>query len=119
MVRGTIKEIFYFHLFLMNRSDIKDGVTLHLVIRAPKPDSAAAAPSSTSTTNESQGSTPHAAGAAPTASPAGFPFGLGMPPGLGNLNFANANFLDMQQQLQQQVIRRDRPSVFPPKGIFP
>ncbi len=40
----------------------------------------------------------------PSPNPTGaFPFGLGGIPGMGNLNFANTNFVDMQQQLQQQV----------------
>ncbi len=38
--------------------------------------------------------------------PAGaFPFGLGGIPGMGNLNFADTNFGDIQQQFQQQVIQ--------------
>jgi hypothetical protein len=81
---------------------VKDGVTLHLVIRAPKNEGAGASPSASAMqTGESQ-ATGNAPNPAPT-NPGGFPFGLGMTPGMGNLNFANANFLDMQQQLQQQV----------------
>ena len=82
-----------------------------MVIRAPKTDSAAAAAnasasSATATgTNEPQASAnrANAAAAGAQATPGGFPFGLGFPPGMGNLNFANTNFHDMQQQLQQQV----------------
>lgn len=87
-------------------------MTIHLVIRAPKSDSAAAAATSTGTTSAPGGSTSsESQGTTARPSPSGtstggFPFGLGMPPGLGNLNFANANFLDMQQQLQQQVNHR-------------
>jgi hypothetical protein len=79
-----------------------------LVIRAPKNDatgttpSASANPTGTPAANDPQASANHPNAA--QANPGGFPFGLGMTPGMGNLNFANTNFHDMQQQLQQQVI---------------
>jgi ubiquilin len=81
----------------LKKHDIKDGVTIHLVIRAPKSDTTTNA-SASSTSVESQGerSIPN-----PTAA---FPFGLGGFPGMSNLNFANANLTDMQQQLQQQIM---------------
>ncbi|CAF3066773.1 unnamed protein product [Rotaria socialis] len=88
----------------LKKHDIKDGVTLHLVIRAPKNDAMstntsenpAAVPSDT----QASANNPNAA----QANPSGFPFGLGLTAGMGNLNFANTNFLDMQQQLQQQIM---------------
>jgi hypothetical protein len=80
-----------------------------LVIRAPKTDS-----TTTTTTTTASASSTAATGTSDTQTSAnptnaaqpnagGFPFGLGLPPGMGNLNFANTNFHDMQQQLQQQV----------------
>jgi ubiquilin len=91
----------------LKKHDIKDGITIHLVIRAPKTDTttttSASASSATATgTSDTQASAnrPNTA----QATPGGFPFGLGLPPGMGNLNFANTNFHDMQQQLQQQIM---------------
>lgn len=78
-----------------------------MVIRAPKPN-ATSNPSSASESASapSPGSQAEARPtAASQANPAGaFPFGLGAFPGMGNLNFANTNFGDIQQQFQQQVI---------------
>ena len=89
--------------FVRLRLDIKDGVTIHLVIRAPKTESMA---TSATTGSAASGETPAGANQPNAGQPSadGFPFGLGMAPGMGNLNFANTNFLDMQQQLQQQVV---------------
>ncbi|CAF5026807.1 unnamed protein product, partial [Rotaria sp. Silwood1] len=95
----------------LKKHDIKDGVTLHLVIRAPKADSTAASTSAnatatTTTTTTATSDTQASANRPNTAqtNTSGFPFGLGLTPGMGNLNFANTNFLDMQQQLQQQIM---------------
>ena len=87
-----------------------------MVIRAPKTDAAAAATAAstsgaTSSTAASGTSDTQASANRPnTAQPnvGGFPFGLGLPQGMGNLNFANTNFHDMQQQLQQQVTNSSR-----------
>jgi ubiquilin len=76
----------------LKKHDIKDGVTLHLVIRAPKSDTT----NSTSPETQAERPTPNPTGA--------FPFGLGGLPSMGNLNFANTNFGDMQQQFQQQIM---------------
>jgi hypothetical protein len=77
-----------------------------LVIRAPKTDtttSASASSTTTSAASDTQPSANHQNVAQPNVG--GFPFGLGLGqvPGMGNLNFANTNFHDMQQQFQQQV----------------
>ena len=90
----------YVDLLVRLRLDIKDGVTIHLVIRAPKTESMA------TTGSAATGETPAGANPPNAGQPSagGFPFGLNMAPGMGNLNFANTNFLDMQQQLQQQVL---------------
>ncbi|CAF1112266.1 unnamed protein product [Adineta ricciae] len=91
----------------LKKHDIKDGVTIHLVIRAPKPNttsnpSGASEPASVPPIGSQAEARP---AAAPQANPAGdFPFGLGAFPGMGNLNFANTNFGDIQQQFQQQMM---------------
>lgn len=92
----------------LSKHNIKDGVTVHLVIRAPKSDTTRASATATSATSASPstGSTPsNSQQTQPPPNPTGaFPFGLGGLPGMGNLNFANANFGEMQQQLQQQIM---------------
>lgn len=84
---------------------MKDGVTIHLVIRAPKTDATATSASASSTAAAGTSDTQASANRPNTAqaTPGGFPFGLGSTPGMENLNFVNTNFHDMQQQLQQQV----------------
>jgi ubiquilin len=83
----------------LKKHDIKDGVTIHLVIRAPKSDTTATNASANLTPSDNQTERP------PPPNPTGaFPFGLGGIPGMGNLNFANTNFGDMQQQFQQQMM---------------
>ncbi|CAF0885841.1 unnamed protein product [Didymodactylos carnosus] len=87
----------------IQKHDIKDGVTIHLVIRAPKDATSAAASQQQSAPSlPSEGAASNVAGANLTD---GFPFGFGGGTGgLGNLNFANANFLDVQQRLQQDIM---------------
>jgi len=86
----------------LKKHNIKDGVTVHLVIRAPKSDTTAAA---TAAPTASATATPDSQQTQPPPNPTGaFPFGLGGLPGMGNLNFANANFGEMQQQFQQQIM---------------
>ncbi len=72
-----------------------------MVIRAPKTDTTTNASAGATGSSDTQASAnqPNAA----QGNPGAFPFGLGLTPGMGNLNFANTNFHDMQQQLQQQV----------------
>ena len=72
-----------------------------MVIRAPKNETNA--PASSTATGTPAGNAQAFATQPNTALPnlGGFPFGAA--PGMGNLNFANTNFHDMQQQLQQQV----------------
>jgi ubiquilin len=91
----------------LKKHDIKDGITIHLVIRAPKTDTTTTSASASSATAATGTSDTQASANRPNtaqATPGGFPFGLGLPPGMGNLNFANTNFHDMQQQLQQQIM---------------
>ncbi|UJR24981.1 hypothetical protein I4U23_006344 [Adineta vaga] len=85
----------------LKKHDIKDGVTIHLVIRAPKNETNTSAGAATATpASDTQASATQANTAQPNLG--GFPFGPA--PGMGNLNFANTNFHDMQQQLQQQIM---------------
>ncbi|CAF0732244.1 unnamed protein product [Didymodactylos carnosus] len=94
----------------LKKHDIKDGVTVHLVIRAPKDAPSAATgqqPSASSTSTATSAATGNtSASNTGAANLNDFPFGFnsGGTGGLGNLNFANANFLDVQQRLQQDMM---------------
>merc|ERR1719244_2105152 len=86
-------------------------MTVHLVIKqspatttSSAPATAAAAASSSSTTTTS--STPTASSAAPpdiNASPFGLG-GFGGIPGMGNLGMGSANFMEMQQRMQRDLM---------------
>merc|ERR1712012_897016 len=79
--------------------NIKDGMTIHLVIKQGGAASSAAAASS--------------ATASPTAAPpqadiGASPFGLGGfggIPGMGNLGMGSANFMEMQQRMQRELMQ--------------
>jgi len=94
----------------LKKNDIKDGVTIHLVIRGGKTETSASStasnanrPSTHSTANLT--SPPPPLPPRPTPNPTNtFPFGLGTLPGMGNLNFGNGNLAEMQQQFQQQIM---------------
>jgi len=84
--------------------NVKDGMTVHLVIKqggaAPAP---AAAPSPT------PAPAPPTSGnsGAPPPDPAQSPFGLGGfggIPGMGNLGMGSANFMEMQQRMQRELM---------------
>jgi len=90
--------------------NIKDGMTIHLVIKQ-----AAAAPSSgssaaTSTAAPTAGSTTSSTTTAAPAPPPDVsqsPFGLGGAggiPGYGNLGMGSANFMEMQQRMQRELM---------------
>jgi len=90
--------------------NIKDGMTIHLVIKQ-----AAAAPSSgssaaTSTAAPTAGSTTSSTTTAAPAPPPDVsqsPFGLGGfggIPGYGNLGMGSANFMEMQQRMQRELM---------------
>jgi ubiquilin len=88
----------------LKKHAIKDGVTIHLVIRAPKSDTTANVTASSTSPGTQTEPSIHPT---PTQQPnptGAFPFGLGGLPSMGNLNFANTNFGDMQQQFQQQMM---------------
>ncbi|CAF0767942.1 unnamed protein product [Rotaria sordida] len=85
----------------LKKHDIKDGVTVHLVIRAPKSDTTIPSDSTSPTFSRTQREPPTRPTPTQQPNPTGtFPFGLGGNiPGMDNLNFG-----DMQQQLQQQIM---------------
>ena len=92
--------------------NVKDGMTVHLVIKQSvagassggSAASSAASPPPTSTATSS------ASAAAPAPLPADIgasPFGLGGfggIPGLGNLGMGSANFMEMQQRMQRDLL---------------
>lgn len=84
---------------------VKDGMTIHLVIKqsggSSTPTSHAASSTITSTTSTTSNST------STTASIPSSPFGLGGfggIPGLGNLGMGSANFMEMQQRMQRDLM---------------
>merc|ERR1719244_2509135 len=86
-------------------------MTVHLVIKqspattSSAPASTAAAASTSSTTTST--STPTASSAAPPPDINASPFGLGGfggIPGLGNLGMGSANFMEMQQRMQRDLM---------------
>jgi len=92
--------------------NIKDGMTIHLVIKqggAASSSGAGTASSSASTatsttTTTTAGSTPSPA---PAPDVAASPFGLGGfggIPGMGNLGMGSANFMEMQQRMQRELL---------------
>jgi ubiquilin len=92
----------------LTQHGIKDGVTVHLVIKM-KPGEAK--PAATTTTGSTSTTTTTTTTTAPTSTqtsnPATAPltnnlFDLG---NLSSLGFGNANFAEMQSQMQQQVMR--------------
>lgn len=87
--------------------NIKDGVTVHLVIKN-NPATASSTPASqasTTTPSAAPGSQPSAnpSQPAPAANPFNLPFGGGLA-GLGNLGLGNSNFAEIQNQMQQQMM---------------
>ncbi|KAK0094819.1 hypothetical protein PV326_009929 [Microctonus aethiopoides] len=74
--------------------NVKDGLTVHLVIKIPRP----APPQS----QDSQ-STPRPSAADIGASPFGLG-NLGGLPGLGNLGLGSTNFVDLQQRMQRELL---------------
>jgi len=93
----------------LNTHNVKDGMTVHLVIKqggaaapspttaAPSPAPAAAAPNSTPST--STGASPPD----PNLSPFGLG-GFGGIAGMGQLGMGSANFMEMQQRMQRDLM---------------
>ncbi|CAF1474307.1 unnamed protein product [Adineta steineri] len=88
----------------LTKHDIKDGVTIHLVIRAPKSDTTPNVSTASASPGTQAESSTHPSQTQQSNPTNAFPFGLGGMPGMGNLNFANTNFADIQQQFQQQIM---------------
>jgi len=90
---------------------VKDGMTVHLVIKqsggggasaSPAPASPAAA---SATSPPPPAAAPSAAAAAPDVSASPFGLGgLGGIGGLGNLGMGSANFMEMQQRMQRDLL---------------
>uniref|UniRef100_A0A8C5QBX7 Ubiquilin 4 n=1 Tax=Leptobrachium leishanense TaxID=445787 RepID=A0A8C5QBX7_9ANUR len=110
----------------LNQHGIKDGLTVHLVIKTPQksqdpsslsPSAAATAAavaastaSPTSTANPPTDSQLPASSSTPSESSEGSPeggngsAGFGGLTGLGNLGMGSANFMELQQQMQRQLM---------------
>uniref|UniRef100_A0A673GT39 Ubiquilin-4 n=1 Tax=Sinocyclocheilus rhinocerous TaxID=307959 RepID=A0A673GT39_9TELE len=104
----------------LGQHGIKDGLTVHLVIKtAQKSSSGSSQTSASSGPGPSQGNTAETANPSP-ASNLGTPEGSGPSPtptqppnilagfgdlsGLGNLGMGSANFMELQQQMQRQLM---------------
>uniref|UniRef100_A0A671R8Q1 Ubiquilin-4 n=1 Tax=Sinocyclocheilus anshuiensis TaxID=1608454 RepID=A0A671R8Q1_9TELE len=104
----------------LGQHGIKDGLTVHLVIKtAQKSSSGSSQTSASSGPGPSQGNTAETADPSP-ASNLGTPEGSGPSPtptqppnilagfgdlsGLGNLGMGSANFMELQQQMQRQLM---------------
>merc|ERR1711892_826708 len=97
----------------LNTHHVKDGMTVHLVIKqsgstsaspSPAPASPAAAPAPSALPATSTG-TPSPGTAPPDIAQS--PFGLGGfggIPGLGNLGMGSANFMEMQQRMRRDLM---------------
>jgi ubiquilin len=91
--------------------NVKDGMTVHLVIKqSAAGTSAGGAAAAAASPPASPATAPTATPAASSASPADIgasPFGLGGfggIPGLGNLGMGSANFMEMQQRMQRDLL---------------
>jgi ubiquilin len=92
----------------LTQHGIKDGVTVHLVIKA-KPSEPPA--SNTTTTQETMSNT-QTQQTSQTQAPAssqganlfGLPFGQNLMNSLGSMGFTNSNFAEVQHQMQQQIM---------------
>jgi len=90
--------------------NIKDGMTIHLVIKQAAAAPSAASSSATSTAAPTTGSTTSTTSTAAPAPPPDVsqsPFGLGGfggIPGYGNLGMGSANFMEMQQRMQRELM---------------
>jgi len=97
----------------LNTHHVKDGMTVHLVIKqsgstaaSPSPAPASPAPAATSTAQPTSTAAPPSIGSAPpdiNQSPYGLG-GFGGIAGLGNLGMGSANFMEMQQRMQRDLM---------------
>uniref|UniRef100_A0AAY4DTZ6 Ubiquilin 4 n=1 Tax=Denticeps clupeoides TaxID=299321 RepID=A0AAY4DTZ6_9TELE len=85
----------------LNQHGIKDGLTVHLVIKtSPKSTAGAGNPPPASTANQSQGTGPSAA----PAQPGNLLSGFGDLSNLAGLGMGSSNFMELQQQMQRQLM---------------
>jgi len=93
--------------------NIKDGMTIHLVIKqggaAPSGGASSSASSAATATTTAAAGTTTTTTAAPAPAPdvGASPFGLGGfggIPGYGNLGMGSANFMEMQQRMQRELL---------------
>jgi len=88
----------------LKQHGIKDGMTVHLVIKSVN-RTAAAAPSSTTSSSTTGTPTPSST---PRPDVSATPFGLGSLGGLagvGDIGMGSANFMEMQQRMQREVMQ--------------
>lgn len=79
--------------------NIKDGMTVHLVIRSGN--------AGASNNQQQQGQAPPSASRPAAANPSQTPFGLGGIgglPGMSNIGLGSANFMEMQQRMQEGIM---------------
>jgi ubiquilin len=91
--------------------NVKDGMTVHLVIKQSAGNAgAASAAAAAASSSAASPPPPPSASPAPPPPPADIgasPFGLGGfggIPGLGNLGLGSANFMEMQQRMQRDLL---------------
>ena len=99
----------------LSSHNIKDGMTIHLVIKQGGAASAAAGSSSATTpATPAAGATPSATttssstNSAPPPNVGQSPFGLGGfggIAGMGNMGMGSANFMEMQQRMQRELVQ--------------
>merc|ERR1712106_626081 len=95
----------------LNTHHVKDGMTVHLVIKqsgsaAASPSPAPASPAPAPTAQPASSTAAPAPGTAPpdiSQSPFGMG-GFGGIPGMGNLGMGSANFMEMQQRMQRDLM---------------
>lgn len=100
----------------LSSHNIKDGMTIHLVIKQGGAASSAAGSSSSATTPApAAGSTPSPTTTSSTPNTAPPPPNVGQSPfglggfggiaGMGNLGMGSANFMEMQQRMQRELVQ--------------
>merc|ERR1712013_146374 len=95
----------------LNTHHVKDGMTVHLVIKqsgsaAASPSPAPASPAQAPASQPASSTATPAPGTAPpdiSQSPFGMG-GFGGIPGMGNLGMGSANFMEMQQRMQRELM---------------
>lgn len=88
--------------------NIKDGLTIHLVIKgvaaSSQPNNRSSATTSSSTTSDNNTATNNAANTNPLAGMSGLGgLGVGGIPGLGGMGMGNPNFQELQQRMQREI----------------